>query len=122
MVDKADPSVIHFYKNKFIMSNNLISLNEAISLTRRYRDNKKKILAPDYQDRDVLAICETFDRSAFDLLLATPGCTGVRVYYGMSSEDQVKAVIVGVNAQNDDILPGSAAGDPTILDQSWRCP
>ena len=104
------------------MSNNLISLNEAISLTKRYRENKRQILAEEYRDMDVLAIAETYDREAFDKLLATPGCTGVRVYYGMSADTQVKAVIVAVNAQNDDILPTNAAGDVVILDQSWRCP
>ena len=52
-----------------------ISLNEAAAMTRRYRQNKKAILAPDYQNQHILSLIETFDRTAIDALLDKPGCT-----------------------------------------------
>jgi hypothetical protein len=99
-----------------------ISLETAIAMTTRYRAQKDTILAPGLPGRDLLPISETFDRAAFDGLLAQPGCTGVRIYYGMNESLQLRAVIVGVNAKDEDILPTQTAPDAEILDISKLCP
>ena len=106
-----------------------ISLEKAVAMTSRYRNNKEQILATTYQDSDILALNESFDRAAIDTLLATPGCAGMRIYYGMDTALKVHAVMVAVNADNEDILPAgtetasnSAEDDPIIVEEGQRCP
>ncbi len=72
--------------------------------------------------------CETFDRAAFDALLAQPGCTGVRIYLGMDDENQVKLIVVGVNEKGCDILPDAqrttafSTQTGIIIEDGARCP
>ena len=108
-------------------NNHLISLDEAIDMTSLYRREMNTILATQYQGQNILPVCETFDKAAFDSLLAETGCTAVRIYYGMSDDLKVHAVIVGVNSNNEDILPSSVSmltreDDPLVLEEATRCP
>ena len=82
-----------------------ITLDNAKQLTKKYRDNKKKILKDEYGNKPTLPICETFDRDAFEELLAVPGCVSIRAYFGMDEELNVKLIFVAVNDKNEDILP-----------------
>jgi hypothetical protein len=99
-----------------------IPLEAAVAMTTRYRASKDTIIATEYAGRNLLPISETFDRQAFDRLLAQPGCTGVRLYYGMNETMQLRAIIVGVNANDEDILPTQTEPDAEILDVSKLCP
>ena len=111
-------------------SSHFISLQQAIEMTARYRSEMENILAHEYRSSDILAISETFSRDAFDELLAVPGCAGLRMYYGMDETFKVHAIIVAVNAQNQDLLPAALPsgtnttedGDPPILEEGQRCP
>jgi hypothetical protein len=110
-------------------TNHFISLQTGIEMTTLYRQEKENILATAYQDQNILPISETFDRAAFDTLLAESGCTAIRIYYGMSEDLLVHAIIVGVNENNEDILPSSentlsnsATTDEVIVEQGIRCP
>lgn len=96
-------------------------------MTALYRREMNNILAEPYKDHKILTLCETFDRQAFDTLLGEPGCTSVRIYYGMSDDMSMHAIVVGVNSSDEDILPvvatGAASGDEAvILEESIRCP
>lgn len=110
--------------------NHLIKLAKAIEMTTKYRAEKETILAASHRDQNILPIAESFERSAFDTVLAQPGCTGLRVYYGMDDELKVHAIIVGTNAQGEDILPATDAtanrdGDEDedpIIEEGNRCP
>lgn len=117
------------------MANQFIPLDQAAKMTRKYRENRENMLTPTYQGKNVLAICETFDREEFDKVLAQEGCVGLRIYLGMSEDLQVKSVICGVNAKNEDMIPDTTAasksssasttsGDENsqIIDQARRCP
>ncbi|SDC79283.1 hypothetical protein [Niabella drilacis] len=103
-----------------------ISLTNAAAMTRRYRQNSEAILAAGFQNHNILPLCETFDRAAIDALLAQPGCTGLRIYYGMDTELKVHAILVGSDASNTDILPPNSIvkteEDGYIMEQSIRCP
>lgn len=103
-----------------------ISLQKAIDMTTLYRHEKENILAPAYRGQDILAICETLDRDIFDVLLAKPDCTGIRIYYGMDESLKVNAMVVAVNSKNEDILPeGDGVKENTgdyIGDETQRCP
>ena len=105
--------------------NHFISLQKAVEMTTRYRAEKENVLAPAYKGQNLIAKCETFDRDAFDTLLSNPGCVSIRVYYGMDDNLKVHAIVVGVNAKNEDILPGTqnaldSGGE--IVEESRRCP
>lgn len=106
------------------MPDQFISLDEAKGLVSTYRETKEKILADNYKNTKVLPTCETFDRAAFDAILALSDCQKVRVYYGMDENNLVKAVVVGVDSNDGDILPAdpSSAFESGIIDRSTRCP
>ncbi len=86
-------------------SNHDITLVQALIMVNRYRANRNSILKPEYQDQDILQISETLDRSAFDDLLAEPGCAKIRLYYGMDEKLQVYAIFVAADTDEYDILP-----------------
>ena len=110
------------------MPNHLISLEAAAEMTASYRRDMNTILAEPFREQGILAVSETFVRAAFDTLLSETGCAAVRIYYGMSADLKVHAVVVGVNTNNEDILPSPANAlasdddEPVILEESQRDP
>lgn len=106
--------------------NHFISLQEAINMTSLYRTMYEQILNPAYQNQGILALSEAFDRNAFDVLLAKPGCSGLRIYYGMSTDLKVHAVIVPYDADGKDILPATTSAllttEEDIVERGNRCP
>lgn len=109
-------------------NNHFISLQKAVELTKRYRTNRESVLDPALPDKNILPLSDTLPRNVFDVLLAKPGCTSIRIYYGMDAGLNVKPVVVAVNAQNQDILPGGESGSnlenegEDIGDDALRCP
>ena len=125
--------------------NHRIPLDKAKKMTRFFRDHRGQNNIPG-QLGNIVPISETFDRAGFDALLAQPGCVGVRIYYGMDDALGLHAIIVGVDAQNRDILPAGTTTTSTsssttlgatttttedgvttdetgvILDDGFRCP
>ena len=107
--------------------NHFISLSEAVEITTRFRNNRETILKPEYQNQNILCIAETFDREAIDALLAQPDCKKLRIYGGMMENDEVHSVLVGVNSNNEDILPAQSLNstgeeDELIVEMGQRCP
>jgi hypothetical protein len=118
-------------------SKHRIPLDKAKKMTRFFRDHRGQNNIPG-QLGTIVPISETFDRAGFDALLAQPGCVGLRIYYGMDDNLGLHAIIVGVDAQNRDILPtstttsamtsttteGGVSTEETgiILDEGLRCP
>ena len=109
-----------------------ISQDKLQELTSHYQKNKNNILKEEFHDKATLPTCETFDRAAFDQLLAQEGCVGIRIYYGMDEESNVKLVAVGVDENDQDILKAnsninqikSAETDEPVfaLSDGLRCP
>ena len=108
------------------MSNQFISLTQAIDMTTRYRAQKENILAPAYKGKDILLLSETFDRSVFETLLAENDCQKLRIYFGMKDNLQVRAIIVGVNSKDEDLLPDAgmapAGSGNQIAEEGTPCP
>jgi hypothetical protein len=105
--------------------NHFIPLADASAMTSRYRENRNAVLQPSFQNQNVLPVCETFDRSAFDVLLAKPSCASIRIYYGMDAAMKIHAIIVAADENDRDILPLNATGsdeEEDILDRANRCP
>lgn len=106
-----------------------ISLETAEAMTRRYRTHMEQVLDPEYRYKEVLAICETFDLSVLKGLQGVTGAAAFRIYYGMSEDLKVHAILVAVDAEGKDILPAapkmSIEGDPgggVLYEDSVRCP
>lgn len=111
--------------NQYCM-NHFISLQEAIDMTSLYRQESENILKPAYQNQNILARSEAFDRAAFDTLLAKNGCAGLRIYYGMDTSLKVHAIIVPIDENGNDILPSANSlteeGEDDIAERGIRCP
>lgn len=95
-----------------------ISLDKAIQMTKLYQAKKEKILDKSFAGKDILPISETFNRAAFDRVLAQPGCVRVRLYYAMDEALRLHAIFVGVGQNNEDILPGKASTESTATSTS----
>lgn len=112
--------------------NNTIGLDQAIKMTTLLRQHRDRITAPDIVGKPLIPVCETYDRAAFDKLLSDSACRKIRIYYGMNDDLQLRAVIVGVNEMDEDILPASGTNsadgskvegdDGTIIEDSITCP
>jgi hypothetical protein len=102
-----------------------ITPTAAAAMIAAYNADQETILAVAYKNQGILASSETFNRHAFDELLARQGCAALRIYYGMDASLRVHAIVVGVNASNEDILPpANAETEPAdyIIETGQRCP
>ncbi|MCW3074284.1 MAG: hypothetical protein JWP69_1353 [Flaviaesturariibacter sp.] len=110
--------------------NHFISLALAEQMTGQYRTSYQTILKPEFEGDGILPLCESFDRAPFDTLLSKPGCTGLRIYYGMDEALKIHAIIVGTNEAGEDMLTTantsglSSAAEPVeeIIEKGNRCP
>ena len=98
-------------------NNHEISLQTAIELTKRYRNNRPSDLP----------VCETFEKEAILKLLDTAGCASLRIYLGRKENKEVVMVLAAADASGADILPSangvsSSTGDGIILEDGYRCP
>lgn len=101
---------------------------QAKKLTHNFRHNRERMVRDEFHGPRTLPLCETFDRKAFDDLLAQPGCTSIRFYFGMDEGREVKLIAVGVNEKGQDILPDAnrtadfSTETGMIVEDGARCP
>ncbi len=86
--------------------NHQITLEEASALTARYRATAN---AAD-------AKAEYFGKDALISLLSQNACVGVRIYYGVDENNVKKLVLVGVNAEGNDMCEGE------LMEKGTLCP
>lgn len=84
---------------------NIINLEQAETETHAYQNN------PQFQG---LTKSCAIDINAYEQLLAQPGVEKVRTYFGLDSNNQLSIVVVGVDAQGDDITTGLILGDSKL--------
>lgn len=105
---------------------NFISLQEASQMTALYRKEMNQILADPFKEKNILSICETFDKKNLLSLINKPGCEKIRIYYGMDQNLSVHAILVAVNNNDEDILPSleksTSVEEQDILEQADKCP
>lgn len=77
----------------------VISLDDAAELTRNFRDAN-----PEQE-----AIGGFFSREAIDRILDQDGAAGIRYYYGQDEDGTPHIVLVGVNADGNDMVYGELA-------------
>lgn len=106
------------------MPNNLMNLEEGIQMTAFFREENNNVLDPVYQGKGILPICESFDREFFDTLLSYPDCTGIRIYSGMDADKNQRFIVVGVNANDEDIYitQEERPGELFVIENGVRCP
>lgn len=83
-----------------------ITLAAAAVLTANYRSTMST------GDR----IAHYFGRDIIENLLAQEGCVGIRIYYGLDTSGKKELVLVGVDADEDDMVNGK------IADLAFPCP
>ena len=107
-------------------NSHLISLSTATDLTDRYRSNRNSILQTGYQSNDLLPLSETFNVNDINLLTSQTGCAAIRIYYGMTDNLRVHAILVAVDEDNADIIPdaleSSNVNENIIVEEGQRCP
>jgi len=72
-----------------------IALTAAATLTKRYRDQSPGAVHAGMFPRDV-----------FDRILAQTGCAGIRIYYGRDDTGGLALVLVGIDANGNDMTAG----------------
>ncbi len=102
--------------------NHRIPLADAKAMTRRYRQGVAKDA--------VRAFC--FPRDCYDRILAQPGCAGIRSYLGTHEDGSVNLILVGVDADMNDMIHTRTAmmadgttggeGEGEIMQESFPCP
>lgn len=85
--------------------NHDIPLQEASQWTANYRNaNPGQILG------------HYFGSSAITSILAQAGCVGIRMYYAITDQGVKQLVLVGVDANGNDLYNG------LLADRSYNCP
>ncbi len=95
----------------------VISLDEAIALTTRFRQHRT----------ENQPICETFEKAAVLRLLQHEDAVSLRIYQGEKADGKICSVLCAANAEGADILPSGASAnestdDGEILEDAIRCP
>ncbi|HMC99952.1 MAG TPA: hypothetical protein VKH37_07360, partial [Ferruginibacter sp.] len=87
---------------------------------------KENILDSGSRNAGIIPICETFGRGAIDDLLALSGCTKIRIYTAMDSNNKIYFVITAVNSSDEDIYLSDTSqtetGVPSVVEAGIRCP
>jgi hypothetical protein len=106
-----------------------IPLARGIEMTTLFRANRETVLAPAFQNQDILPVCETFNRFDIDTLLAKQNCQALRVYLGMDESLRVRMLLVAVNGNAEDMLPlpsrqapAMSSDEKDIVEEGHRCP
>jgi hypothetical protein len=88
--------------------NHKINLEEAAKLTSNYRNQ--------FESGKKYIKGEAFGKNAIIDMLNQPNCVGTRIYYGLKNDGTQCLVLVGVDADGNDLVDG------VILDMGTSCP
>ena len=83
-----------------------ISLDTAVALTKRYREDAARGAQK----------AGAFHADQVRELLAQPGCVALRIYYGKQADGQETLVLVGLDEKDREMTGG------VMLDVSFPCP
>lgn len=86
--------------------NHDITLDEAVSWTRAYRANSAENSTK----------AHFFGKDAIQAILDQEQCVGIRVYYALDPEGKQQLIIVGADANEQDLHQGKLA------ERSFPCP
>jgi hypothetical protein len=91
------------------MSNNSheVSLDQAKEMTHAYQN------APNFQG---LTVSGMIDKDSYLQVVNQPNCVNVRTYFALNSDMKLTIVVVGVDANGEDITDG------VLLNKALLCP
>jgi len=98
-----------------------------------YADNSQQILQPPYQNQEILITSETFNGDVITAISQVTGFAGFRIYYGMSPDLKVHAMLIATDVNGNDLLPGdpnltfipnnlAKGGSGVVGEDGQRCP
>ena len=101
--------VVLYQQIQIIMPTNqhIISLNEATTMTHAYQNAQ--------QFQGLTKAC-LIDNNAYQQLMTQAGCEGVRTYFALNDTGVLTIVVVGVDANGNDMTTG------VILNHALDCP
>jgi hypothetical protein len=71
-------------------------------------------------------VAHYFGTDIIQKILDEPGCVGIRIYYALDDAGEKKLLLVGVDANGENLLPleGGRTNDEgdVVADYSWPCP
>jgi hypothetical protein len=94
-----------------LQRDHLISVAQAVAMTSQFRAAAKS--------EDVRAWL--FDRRSVDVILAQPGCAGLRIYRAVG-QDGPQVVLVGTDKDGNDLVPAKATDPGLVAERAWPCP
>lgn len=101
---------------------NLVSLSDGKLMVKTYLENKSKVIP----NESTLPNTETFDSDAFVELLKQPDCVKIRLYYGMNENLEIRAIIVGVDSNGNEIYIENKglneANELYVIEDGQACP
>jgi hypothetical protein len=74
--------------------NHFISFAAAAESTKNYRESMT--------EGQILGGC--FDKSCIEALLSQSGCAGIRIYYGLSTDNKQQLILVGTDDLGNDLI------------------
>lgn len=94
--------------------NHKIPLAAAVAMTKRYRASAKPGAFR----------AGFFPSKEFTDLLAQNGCAGIRIYLGCHEDDAVSLIMVAVDAEGRDMVPGSDGlyQEGEVVQDTIECP
>ena len=78
----------------------------AAALTRRYRESAG----------EGAQLATMFPRDVYERILGQPGCAGIRAYHGRGEKGESHTVLVGVDADGNDLM------DAFLAEYGLTCP
>jgi hypothetical protein len=97
-----------------------------------YAANSQTILQPQFQNKEILVTSETFNLDVATAIIGVTGAAGLRIYYGMSADLKVHAMLIAVDKDGNDLLPLAGnvkfgagtmtAGTGVAGEEGQRCP
>ena len=75
-----------------------ISLEDASTLTQNYRDQ--------FPPETPFILGEMFDNSSIQRILDQVGCSSLRIYYGLKTDNSQCLILVGVDTDGNDLYEG----------------
>jgi hypothetical protein len=89
------------------MNQHEITLQEAEELTHAYQND------PEYQGKTVSC---RIDNEAYQAVINQDDCIGIRTYFAKNSDNKLTIVVVGVDANGNDMTDG------VLLNRALGCP
>ena len=94
---------------------NFITLEEAKAFRRNFKANRQKLPGTS----EAIPDSESFKREHIEQLLKQPGCTALRIHFGMDDRNNLKLMITASNEKQEDLLENT---NESVLEDGVRCP